>query len=72
MDFTFKECLAITLVRSDKKITTIHVESQLIMSIKYLDGKFNIRLIVVSYSLHLDTFDILWLSLCLDASEIIR
>ena len=45
MDFTFKECLAITLVRSDKKIKTIqHVKSQLIVSIKDLYGKFNIRL----------------------------
>ena len=39
-----KKCLAITLVRSDKKITTIqHVKSQLIVSIKDLCGKFNIR-----------------------------
>ena len=30
MDFTFKECLAITLVRSDKKITIVqHAKSQL-------------------------------------------
>ena len=35
MDFTFNECLAITLIRSDKKIKTIQlVKSQLIVLIK--------------------------------------
>ena len=73
MDFTFKECLAITFVRSDKKITRIQrVQSQLIVLIKDLYGKFNIRLIVVSYSLRLDTSNILWLSLHLDPIRIIR
>ena len=49
-----------------------HVKSQLIVLIKDLYGKFNIRLIVVSYSLFLDTFNILWLSMFLDPICIIR
>ena len=37
MDFAFNECLAITLIRSDKKIRTIQLfKSQLIVLIKYL------------------------------------
>ena len=37
MDFTLNECLAITLIRSDKKIKTIQlVKSQLIVLIKDL------------------------------------
>ena len=45
IDFTFNEWLAITLIRSDKKIRTIQLlKTQLIVLIKDLSGKLNIRL----------------------------
>ena len=52
MDFTFKEFLAITFVKSDKNITRIQrVKSQLIVLIKDFYGKFNIRLTYTCFSL---------------------
>ena len=75
MDFNFKECLAITLVRSDEKIPTIeHVKSESIVLVNDLYGNFNIRLtcILVSYFLYLGTFDIVWLSLHLNPIDITR
>ena len=75
MDFTFKEFLAITLVRNDKKITTIQdVKYQQIVSIKDLHAKLNIRLtyILVSYSLCLGKIYIVWLSLFLGPIDSIR